>query len=56
MLVQVGVRHVACIYPEALPGRFSLEMTLHNTVQPFVASFEDLATACSWLQQWPATA
>ncbi|QIL74912.1 hypothetical protein [Hymenobacter sp. HDW8] len=50
-LAQWGVRYVACVYPEALAARFSLDTTLGYTPQPFVAAFDDLATACTWLQQ-----
>lgn len=52
-LAEAGVRYVACVYPKALAGRFSLELTLRSTARPFVASFEDLATAYAWLHQWP---
>ena len=48
-LAQQGVRYVACIYPSALAARLSLDATLDSRPQPFVAAFEDLATACSWL-------
>ncbi|OON68330.1 hypothetical protein [Hymenobacter sp. CRA2] len=50
-LAEAGVRYMACIYPAALAARFSLDTTLNSASQPFVAAFEDLATACSWLQQ-----
>lgn len=50
-LAQQGVRYLACVYPQALAARFSLDATLISTPQPFVAAFEDLASACSWLQQ-----
>lgn len=56
MLAQAGVQHMACIYPQTLPGRASLDMTLHSTAQPFVASFENLATAYAWLRQWASPA
>ena len=46
-----GVRHVACVYPHDLAGRFSLDTTVTSISAPFVAAFDDLATACSWLQQ-----
>jgi hypothetical protein len=50
-LAQRGVRYVACIYPTALAARSSLDVTLDSNLQPFVAAFDDLATACSWLQR-----
>lgn len=50
-LAQAGVRYMACVYPEALAARRSLDSTLDSTAQPFVTAFEDLATACAWLQQ-----
>lgn len=46
-----GVRYIACVYPVALLARFSLDAMLDSTRQPFVAAFEDLATAYSWLLQ-----
>ncbi|WP_170865284.1 hypothetical protein [Hymenobacter psychrotolerans] len=45
------MRYLACVYPQALAARFSLDATLISTPQPFMAAFEDLASACSWLQQ-----
>ncbi|RYU81836.1 hypothetical protein [Hymenobacter persicinus] len=50
-LAERGVRSVACVYLEALAARFSLDTTLGSTPKPFVAAFDDLATACAWLQQ-----
>ncbi len=31
MLVHAGVQHMACVYSQTLPGRASLDMTLHST-------------------------
>jgi hypothetical protein len=53
-LAQAGVHFVACIYPRASSGHFSLDTTLVNASHHFVAVFEDLAMACSWLQQQEA--
>jgi len=50
LLAQGGVRYVACVYPAALAARFSLDTTLNCAPQPFVAAFEDLASAYAWLQ------
>ena len=51
LLGQAGVQYMACVYPTALSARFSLDATLTTASQPFVAAFEDVATACSWLEQ-----
>ena len=50
-LAKWGVRYVACVYPHALPARFSLDTTLGLAPQPFLAAFDDLASACYWLQR-----
>lgn len=50
LLAQGGVHYVACVYPGALAARFSLDATLACAPRPFVAAFEDLATAYAWLQ------
>jgi hypothetical protein len=53
-LGHAGVQYVACVYPSALLARVSLDATLATAPQPFLAAFEDVATACSWLQRQSA--
>lgn len=48
-LAQHGVHHVACLYPKALAARASLTIALEHSRHPFMAAFEDLATAYAWL-------
>ncbi|MCB2377499.1 hypothetical protein LGH70_07895 [Hymenobacter sp. BT635] len=51
LLAQHGIRYMACVYSVYWPARYSLDSTLGFAAQPFVASFDDLATACAWLLQ-----
>lgn len=50
-LAQLGVCYIACVYSKQWLARYSLDRTLEYATQPFIVSFEDLATACNWLQQ-----
>ena len=51
LLASFGIRYIACVYSKQWPARHSLDVAMEYTTQPFIVSFDDLATAYSWLQQ-----
>lgn len=50
-LARFGVRYIACVYSRQWMARYSLDITVGFMAEPFIVSFDDLATACSWLRQ-----
>jgi hypothetical protein len=50
-LAQQGVRYVAWVYSPHSSDRSAIDATLQFTTHPIVIMFEEIATACSWLQQ-----
>jgi hypothetical protein len=50
-LAQRGVQFVAWVYPAHWAVRNSMDSAMKYVTRPLVLTFDDLATAYSWLQQ-----
>ena len=50
-MAAAGLHYFAWVYSPNVYSRLSTDLTLKHTVQPIVATFDDMATAQAWLQQ-----
>lgn len=48
-----GLQHVAWVLPHGLLARQAVETVLYAIEMPRVGTFDDVASACVWLQQQP---
>lgn len=46
-----GLRYMAWVYPRSFPARTSSETLLQPVRSSLVATFDDVASACVWLQR-----
>lgn len=46
-----GLRYMAWVYPQSFPARKPSELLLQPIRSPLVATFDDVASACLWLQR-----
>lgn len=50
-LVGAGLRYIAWVYPRLFPDRDATERILIHVKPMVVTTFDDVATACLWLQK-----
>lgn len=47
---QHGLKRFAWVYPSTIASRFSVQNLMQYSSHPHIVCFDDLATACTWLQ------